>query len=440
MLRALCIAMAVAGGPLAAQDFFTLKGHGGPIMDIAVSPTGRIASASFDNSVGLWDGQSPRWLEGHRAAVTTLSFDAAPTILSGGDDFRVLLWHPDREAAVEVAEHLGKVSDIAISPDGRRIATSGWDGFILLITPDTPLLAGAAPPSAFTVETLRGHRSNVTAVAFGPDGALYSASSDGTLRVWEGAPGALAPRTLVSHGFGINRIIVTADWIAYGAVDGGTRLIAPGSGAQIADFTLDRRPILSMAHHAGTGQLAVGDGQGYIMVIDTAARRITRDFRAARQGPVWALAFSPDGQNIHAGGIEDIIYSWPVATMDAHGPMQGGTRSFLEDPDTLPNGERQFKRKCSICHSLTAGSARKAGPSLFGLFGRKAGTVPDYSYSETLDGSDIVWSAETIDALFDLGPDHYIPGTKMPMQRITGKDDRDDLIDYLRIATAKQEN
>ena len=151
-------------------------------------------------------------------------------------------------------------------------------------------------------------------------------------------------------------------------------------------------------------------------------------------------AFSQDGQNLHAGGIEDIVYSWTVATLDEHNVMADGTRSFLEDPDTLPNGERQFKRKCSICHTLTEGSARKAGPSLHGLFGRRAGTVPDYSYSDTLTESTIVWSPKTINGLFDEGPDHYIPGTKMPMQVIAEQTDRDDLIEFLRVATGQREN
>ena len=125
--------------------------------------------------------------------------------------------------------------------------------------------------------------------------------------------------------------------------------------------------------------------------------------------------------------------------MDAFGPMATENRSFLEDPSGLSNGERQFKRKCSICHSLTASSARRAGPTLQGLFGRRAGTVRDYSYSDTLDGSDIIWSAATIDSLFDEGPDHFIPGTKMPMQRIAGAEDRQDLIDYLQRATEAKE-
>jgi cytochrome c len=51
---------------------------------------------------------------------------------------------------------------------------------------------------------------------------------------------------------------------------------------------------------------------------------------------------------------------------------------------------------------------------------------------------DIIWSEETIDQLFDLGPDHYIPGSKMPQQRITGQQDRADLIDFLKHATSSE--
>ncbi len=415
--------------PVQAQEFTTLKGHGGPVMALDVSPAGQLASASFDNSVGLWPG--PVWLEGHDAAVTALAYAPGPRLLSGSDDFRVLMWQPDGSAPIELTRHQGKIGGIAVDSASGRIATASWDGSIRLF--DTPDVSTGPVES----QVLLGHRSSVTDVAFGPDGKLYSTSADGTLRIWEGVGAQITPRVLLNQGFGINRLVVTADWIAYGAVDGATRVV-DHVGNQIADFTLDRRPVLAMDYHAQTDQLAIGDGHGYIMVIDTADWHIARDFRAMRQGPVWALAYSQDGAVIHAGGLDDVIYGWPVDLLDQFNPAGGEGRSFLREADTMPNGERQFMRKCSICHALGEGPSRKAGPTLYGVFGRRAGTLTGYTYSETLGGSDIIWSEDTIDALFDQGPDHFIPGSKMPMQVIAKPADRQDLIAFLKRATAKE--
>ena len=431
--------------PLTAQEFTTLKGHGGPVMEIAVHPgTGGVATASFDNSVGLWEGQTPTWLEGHDAAVNTLIYLNDTTLLSGGDDLKVLLWAPGILAEPrQIVQHKGKVTGIAYLSGSGYVATSSWDGSIeFRVFDDLANIANTdnAPYSA--AMTLLGHDSGVSAVAFGESGTLYSASADGTIRRWGALPDETTSRVLVSNGFAINKLVVNEaeGWLAYGAVDGVTRVIHPDTGETIKDFTLERRPILSMAYHAGTHQLAAGDGHGYIMIIDTENWRIARDFRAMRQGPVWALDFGPEGQTIYAGGIEDVAFSWPVALLDEYDPAGGDTRSFLREADAMPNGERQFMRKCSICHALTPPPSRKAGPSLHGVFGRKAGTVPGYRYSEVLTGSDIIWSDDTIDQLFDLGPDHYIPGSKMPMQVIAKAEDRRDLVEFLRRAAGNGED
>lgn len=423
--------------PAQSQEFTTLKGHGGPIMDISVnSETGQVATASFDNSVGLWEGREPVWLEGHEAAVNTVTQFRPDVLVSGGDDFALWLW--DEDGGTRLGAHLGKIADVAAGPDGETIATASWDGSI-----GVWIVIRSGDPAQWNTLTkkLDGHEAGVNAVTFSVDGSrIYSASSDGTIRVW--SDGGKRSRVLVSNGFGINKLVVneTHGWLAYGAVDGVTRVIDPESGETIADFTLERRPILSMAYHAETAQLAVGDGQGYIMMIDTDEWRIARDFRAMRQGPVWALDFSPDGKAIYAGGIEDVVFSWPVAFLDEYDPAGGDTRSFLREADAMPNGERQFMRKCSICHALTPPPSRKAGPTLHGVFGRRAGTVPGYRYSDVLTGSDIIWSDDTIDQLFDLGPDHYIPGSKMPMQVIARAEDRRDLVEFLRRAAGNGED
>ncbi|MDU8912443.1 c-type cytochrome [Aestuariicoccus sp. MJ-SS9] len=428
-MRALVFALAALAAPAWANGYFTLDGHGGPVMGIAVSPSGRIATASFDNAVGLWSDGSPAWLDGHEAAVNTVTFAGDGVLWSGGDDFALMRWDPATGTSERFEGHKGKVMGIAVSPDDALIATASWDGTV-----------GLWPTGAGEARFLRGHGGPVNDVAFTDDGAfLYSASADGTIRMWDVALGQEHQR-VVEHGFGVNEIVLNeaAGWLAYGAVDGGTRALDLATGAQLADLTLDRRPILAMEASRDGALLAVGDGEGYIMVVATDGWRIVNDFRATTRGPIWALAFSPDGANIHAGGLDDRMHSWPIATLDEQGQIDMADRSFLSDPETMPNGERQFKRKCSICHTLTPGSARRAGPSLYGLFGRPAGAVSDYSYSEALTGLDLVWTDQTIDALFDIGPEHYIPGTKMPMQRITRQQDRDDLIAYLRAETAKE--
>ena len=425
---------ALAGAsPLAAQEFTTLKGHGGPVMGLSVLPeSGEVVSVSFDNSVGLWEGRTPRWFEGHAAAVVAVAALEDGRLVSGGDDFTLIVWDRETGEGTRHVGHKGKVAALDVSPDGAWIASASWDGSI-----------GIWPVAGGPARFLTGHDAAVSDVAFSSDGALlYSSSADGSLQEWRWQEVDAPPRELLNQGFGINKIVLGPQdaWLAYGAVDGATRVINSASGQQIADFTLERRPVLSMAYHAATAQLAAGDGQGYIMVIDTNAWQIARDFQAMARGPVWALDFSPDGRMIYAGGLSEVVYGWPVEMLGAYDPAGETDHSFLRAPEEMENGERQFMRKCSICHALTPPPSRKAGPTLYGLFGRQAGTVPGYAYSEILDGSGIVWNDTTIDALFDLGPDHYIPGSKMPMQRITAAEDRQDMIDYLRRATATEGN
>ena len=409
----------------AADGFFTLEGHGGPVRGIDVSGDS-ILTASFDNSAGLWRNGAPVWLEAHRAAVNAVRFVDDDRAVTGGDDFDIHLWNLSDGTARRLGSHQNRVVALAVSPDGRTVASAGWDGAIGLWTLD-------GRPGRL----LRGHGSSVNDVAFSPDGArLYSASADGTIRFWDPSRG-VETRVLVKGGLGINAIVPNDEggWLAYGSTDGAVRVVALSSGRRIAGFTPSRRPVLALAADAGFGVLAAGDGDGFIKIIDCANWSVIRSFRAAARGPVWALRFSADGRNIHAGGLDDAMYSWPTATLGEHRRMTVAARSFLRDPASMSNGERQFQRKCSVCHELVADGRRRAGPTLLGLFGRPAGSLADYRYSRTLRDSSIVWNDDTINALFDLGPDRYIPGSKMPMQRIVDPADRDDLISFLKRAT-----
>ncbi len=413
-----------------AADFLTLKGHGGPIMAIDVSPdSGQVATASFDNSVGVWTGRTPRWLEGHEAAVKTVRFIDGTHLVSGGDDNDLILWELGNGTSQRLEGHTAKVAGLAVSPDRTLIASASWDARI-----------GLWPAGGGEAVFLKGHTAGVNDVVFSRDGAqLYSASVDGSIKLWDLASGT-EKRVIDRNGFGINVLAIGGkgareSWLAYGSQDGVTRIVDIGTGERLQDFAFERRPILALAVSPGGDRLATGDGHGFISVVNTATWEVETDFRAALRGPIWALAFSRDGSVIHAGGIENIVYSWPLKDLESFAPMATRTPDFLKRPEEMSNGERQFARKCSICHALSVDGGRKAGPTLHGIFGRRAGTLPGYPYSETLSGSDIIWSEETIDQLFLDGPDHFIPGSKMPMQRIVGPEDRKDLIGYLKSAT-----
>jgi cytochrome c len=91
-------------------------------------------------------------------------------------------------------------------------------------------------------------------------------------------------------------------------------------------------------------------------------------------------------------------------------------------------GEARFQ-DCAPCHKLEAG-ANNVGPSLQGIFTRKAGELGDFRYSPAIKRSGIVWTPETLDK-FVADPQALVPANRMPYAGMASADDRADLIAYL---------
>ena len=109
--------------------------------------------------------------------------------------------------------------------------------------------------------------------------------------------------------------------------------------------------------------------------------------------------------------------------------LAGGAGPALADGDPI-RGEQIYHR-CQGCHSI---DRNRIGPMHKGLFGRKAGTVPDFDYSDAMKSSGIVWTEVTLDQFLQ-GPRKMVPGTKMTFVGIPKAQDRADLIAYLMVAT-----
>jgi cytochrome c len=90
-------------------------------------------------------------------------------------------------------------------------------------------------------------------------------------------------------------------------------------------------------------------------------------------------------------------------------------------------GREIYESRCIACHSP---DANRVGPMHRGVFGRKAGSLPDYPYSRALKASKFVWNDDTLDRWLT-NPQAFVPGQKMNF-KVAKPEDRADLIAYLK--------
>jgi cytochrome c len=93
-------------------------------------------------------------------------------------------------------------------------------------------------------------------------------------------------------------------------------------------------------------------------------------------------------------------------------------------------GARAFQQ-CASCHQVGVNARAGFGPQLNGLFGRRAGSTPDFAYSEAMKRSGIVWDERTL-AAYLRDPSKLVPGTKMRFWGIGDDNKITALLAYLR--------
>jgi cytochrome c len=103
-----------------------------------------------------------------------------------------------------------------------------------------------------------------------------------------------------------------------------------------------------------------------------------------------------------------------------------GSASVAHAADAV-RGQELYESRCGGCHSL---DANRVGPAHRGVYGRKAGSAPNFAYSTAVKGSTVVWEEKTLDAWLT-NPQAVIPGQRMNF-RVALPEDRADIIAYLR--------
>ena len=422
-LRIVAALLAMHSAPAPAQ----LTGHGGPVRAIAISSDGNsVLSGSFDTAAIRWSlktESAEQVLRFHSDAVNAVAFLKDGRMVTAGADAKVAIWTPGRQQPDQVFEgHGAPIASLAVSPDGARLASASWDHTVRIWS----LGDGAQ-------QVLEGHAQNVNGVAFTPDGrSLVSVGYDRDLRIWPLVGGT---PNVITLGSPLNAVAVAPDGeIVTGGADGKLRFLM-SEGQESGEVQAGQTPIVALAISPdGTSVAAAGIG-GVVAVIDRKARSIARTL-VDPGSPVWSVAFLPDNATLLTGGTDGKIRRWNALT---GAPIGSSLQATPRDPLAAYAGDHgaEVFRACVACHTLSEKEAQRAGPTLAGLYGRRIASLPGYRFSDALKAMDIVWTPETVSKLFELGPNAYTPGTKMPEQRIGSAEDRKALTDFLARATAK---
>jgi cytochrome c len=408
--------------PAAAQS--QLRGHGGPVRAIAVSSDGQFAlSGSFDQSAILWAldaGAALAVWRFHDGAINAVAALPDNRFATAGEDGRIALWRPhSSEPDQVIAAHRAPIVGLAVSPDGTAIASASWDGTARL----TPLAGGE--PRVFS-----GHQGNVNGVALLPAGGLATAGYDGTLRLWPVGTGEPLIRQTETP---LNAIAAAPDGeIVAGGADGSVRIF-DAAGAARARVDAGSTPVIALALSPDGSRIAAAVIGGSVAIIERASGKLL--FNLVGPGlPVWSLAFRSGGRELLTGGSDRLVRRWDMRSGEPIGPL-----AMTRPEDFLASfkGDRgaEVFQACAACHTLTPDGGNRAGPTLHGVFGRRIATAPGYTYSPAFKALDIVWDAQSIAKLFEIGPQQFTPGTKMPEQTITNPQDRQALVRFLENAT-----
>ncbi|MGA7581604.1 MAG: c-type cytochrome [Pseudolabrys sp.] len=398
-----------------------LRGHGGPVRALAIAPDGTQAvSGSFDTSAIRWSlnlNTAQQVLRLHDGAVNAVAYLRDGRVVTAGADARIAIWTPGQQQPDRILNgHSAPIASVAISPDNTVLASASWDRTVRLWP-----LNGGEP------RVLEGNAQNANGVVFSPDGKnVVSAGYDATVRIWPLSGGGEIVRSLPTP---LNDVAVAPDGEIVAAGANGKVYFLSAGGDVLSEIEASPTPVIAVAISPDGNLVAAAGIRGSVAVIERKSRKLAHTLVGPGL-PVWSVAFFPDNRTLLTGGTDRMIRRWDASSGEPIGAVAVGTP---EDPLAAYAGDHgaEVFRACVACHTLSPDEGNKAGPTLYGIFGRRIATLPGYNFSPALKKLEIVWTPETVSKLFEVGPEHYTPGTKMPEQTIGSAEDRKALVEFL---------
>ena len=405
-----------------------LRGHGGPVRALAIAPDGTQAvSGSFDTSAIRWSlnlNTAQQVLRLHDGAVNAVAYLRDGRVVTAGADARIAIWTPGQQQPDRILNgHSAPIASVAISPDNTVLASASWDRTVRLWP-----LNGGEP------RVLEGNAQNANGVVFSPDGKnVVSAGYDATVRIWPLSGGGEIVRSLPTP---LNDVAVAPDGEIVAAGANGKVYFLSAGGDVLSEIEASPTPVIAVAISPDGNLVAAAGIRGSVAVIERKSRKLAHTLVGPGL-PVWSVAFFPDNRTLLTGGTDRMIRRWDASSGEPIDAVAVGTP---EDPLAAYAGDHgaEVFRACVACHTLSPDEGNKAGPTLYGIFGRRIATLPGYNFSPALKKLEIVWTPQTVSKLFEVGPEHYTPGTKMPEQTIGSAEDRKALVEFLAKTTGNE--
>ncbi len=302
------------------NTLFICSGHTSRVTAAAWSPdASRLASASYDKTVRLWDASSGKVLHilrRHTDRVNVVAWSPDGThIASAGDDRLVHIWNvASRQVVFTFDRHNGKVINLAWSPDGMRIASAGADKTVQVWEVS----------SGRVLITYSGHTQPVSGLAWSPDARrIASGSGDRTVQLWEPAKDTRTNFFIALFSSS------TRPYIYRGHVQKITSVAWSPDGRRIASTSNDKtmqvwdvihgrlgfiyqNPASAMnavAWSSDSRYLAAASNDKTVQVWDAITRKSLATY-LGHTGYVTTVAWSPDRGRIASAGVDRTIQIW----------------------------------------------------------------------------------------------------------------------------------
>ncbi|MEG4005324.1 AAA-like domain-containing protein [Microcoleus sp. Pol1C5] len=330
-------------------------------------------------------------LEGHSNSVNSVALSPdGKTLASASSDNTIKLWHLESQKPIAtLTGHSNSVNSVAFSPDGKTLASASSDNTIKLWH-----LESQKP-----IATLTGHSNSVWSIALSPDGkTLASASSDNTIKLWH-LESQKPIATLAGHSNSVNSVAFSPDGktLASASSDKTIKLWHLESQKPIATHTGHSNPVWSVAFSLDGKTLASASRDNTIKLWHLESQKSIATL-TGHSNEVLSVAFSRDGKTLASASSDNTIKLWhlqtqkPIATLTGH-INEVNSVALSPDGKTLASASRDNTIKLWHLESQkpTATLTGHSNPVYSVAFSRDGKTLASASSDKTIK----LWHLQT---------------------------------------------